>query len=51
MVFNVVVLAGDGIGPEVMSKALKVLKAIGQKFQVGFELLPRQLNIAEIVIP
>jgi len=30
---NIAVLAGDGIGPEVIDQALKVVKAIGQKYQ------------------
>ncbi|MEI6350187.1 MAG: 3-isopropylmalate dehydrogenase [Verrucomicrobiota bacterium] len=34
--FKVAVLAGDGIGPEVMVQALRVLKAVGVKF--GFDL-------------
>ncbi len=35
--FRVAVLAGDGIGPEVMREALKVLRAVEQKFPVRFE--------------
>jgi 3-isopropylmalate dehydrogenase len=38
--FNIAALAGDGIGPEVMREAVKVLRAIGNKF--GFT-----LNITE----
>ncbi len=34
--YKIAVLAGDGIGPEVMTEALKVLAAVSQKF--GFEL-------------
>lgn len=34
--FNIAVLAGDGIGPEVMREAIKVLRAAGEKF--GFTL-------------
>lgn len=33
MNMNIAVLAGDGIGPEVVDQALKVVKAIGQKYQ------------------
>ncbi len=36
-VFNVAVLPGDGIGPEVMAEALRVLDAVEQKFGVKFE--------------
>lgn len=34
--YNIAVLAGDGIGPEVMVEALKVLNAIEQKFALKF---------------
>lgn len=33
---RIVVLAGDGIGPEVTAEAEKVLQAIGQKFGHNF---------------
>jgi 3-isopropylmalate dehydrogenase len=36
-VFNVAVLPGDGIGPEVMAEALRVLDAVEKKFGVKFE--------------
>jgi 3-isopropylmalate dehydrogenase len=35
--YKVAVLAGDGIGPEVMEQALKVLDATGKKFGFGLE--------------
>ena len=31
--FNIAALAGDGIGPEVMREAIKVLRATEQKFK------------------
>ena len=34
---KIAVLPGDGIGPEVMQEALKVLKAVGSKFDFTFE--------------
>ncbi len=34
---HIAVLAGDGIGPEVMKEALKVLSVIEKKYQVAFE--------------
>jgi 3-isopropylmalate dehydrogenase len=34
--FNVAALAGDGIGPEVMREAIKVLRALEQKFPARF---------------
>jgi 3-isopropylmalate dehydrogenase len=36
--FKVAVLPGDGIGPEVMAEAIKVLEAVEGKFDVSFEL-------------
>ena len=36
MTQNIAVLAGDGIGPEVMTEALKVLAAIEQKYALHF---------------
>ena len=38
--FKVAVLAGDGIGPEIMKQGLKVLHVIEEKRPVKFELLP-----------
>lgn len=35
--YKIAVLPGDGIGPEVMAEAIKVLAAIEQKFGVKFE--------------
>ncbi|BCA79841.1 3-isopropylmalate dehydrogenase [Desulfuromonas sp. AOP6] len=35
--FKVAILPGDGIGPEVMAEALKVLDAVEQKFNLHFE--------------
>ena len=32
---HVVVLAGDGIGPEIMAEAVKVLSAVNEKFALG----------------
>jgi len=36
--FNIVVTAGDGIGPEVVAEAVKTLLAIGKKYNHTFEL-------------
>ena len=35
--FKIAVLPGDGIGPEVMAEAIKVLYAVERKFEVTFE--------------
>ena len=37
--FNVAALAGDGIGPEVMREAIKVLRAVETKFSLRFRRL------------
>ncbi len=34
--YNIAVLSGDGTGPEVMKEALKVLRAVGKKFDIEF---------------
>lgn len=34
--YNIAVLGGDGIGPEVVSEGIKVLDAIGKKFDIKF---------------
>jgi len=38
MEFSVAVLPGDGVGPEVITQALKVLQAMGEKFGHSFRL-------------
>jgi len=38
MKFDVAVLPGDGIGPEVITQALRVLQAVGEKFGHSFHL-------------
>jgi 3-isopropylmalate dehydrogenase len=38
MEFNVAVLPGDGIGPEVITQALKILQTVGEKFGRSFHL-------------
>ena len=38
MEFNVAVLPGDGVGPEVTNQALNVLQAVGEKFEHSFHL-------------
>jgi len=46
--FNVAVLPGDGIGPEIMGEAIKVLKAVGKKFNVEFVLAEALVGGASI---
>jgi 3-isopropylmalate dehydrogenase len=38
MKFAIAVLPGDGIGPEVMTQALKVLQVVGERFRHSFHL-------------
>ena len=37
MKFNIATLPGDGIGPEIIEQAVKVVKAIGEKMDIQFE--------------
>src|SRR2546422_3259458 len=37
---KIVLLAGDGVGPEVMREAVKVLKAVESAYGVSFDLVP-----------
>jgi len=46
--FRVAVLAGDGIGPEVMVEALAVLDVVGKKFGIGFDFTERPVGGAGI---
>ena len=38
MAFSILVLPGDGIGPEVIAEGVKVLEAVGRQFGHGFNL-------------
>ena len=35
---QILILPGDGIGPEIMAEAVKVLEVANSKFDLGFEL-------------
>lgn len=35
---KILILPGDGIGPEIMAEAVKVLKVASEKFDLGVEL-------------
>ena len=35
--FNLAVIAGDGIGPEVVAQGIKVLDVVASKYQVKFD--------------
>ena len=34
--YNVALLKGDGIGPEIVESAVAVLEAVGKKFDIAF---------------
>ena len=36
--FKIVTISGDGIGPEVVKQAVKVLKAVSAKYNISFEI-------------
>ena len=46
--FNIAVLAGDGIGPEVMREAIKVLRATGKQFSFALNLTEAPVGWAGI---
>jgi 3-isopropylmalate dehydrogenase len=48
MNFNLVVLPGDGVGPEVVAEAVKVLQAVGKKYGHRFDLDERLVGGAAI---
>ena len=48
MDFNLIVLPGDGVGPEVVDEAVKVLKAIGKRYGHNFNLNIRLVGGAAI---
>lgn len=35
--YKVALLPGDGIGPEIIAEAVKILKAVGEKYNIGFQ--------------
>jgi 3-isopropylmalate dehydrogenase len=46
--YNIAALAGDGIGPEVMREAIKVLRAVEKKFALGFSITEAPVGWAGI---
>jgi len=46
--YKVAALAGDGIGPEVMREAIKVLRAVEQKFPLSFQITEAPVGWAGI---
>lgn len=48
MMYKIAVLPGDGIGPEIMPEALKVLEAVGDKFGLEFQFIEALVGGAAI---
>lgn len=48
MEYKIAVLPGDGIGPEIMEQAIKVLKAVGKKFKHQFKFTEAPVGAAAI---
>lgn len=48
MNYNIVVLAGDGIGPEITNGAIEVLKAVGKKYNHTFSFNHQKIGIEAI---
>jgi 3-isopropylmalate dehydrogenase len=48
MNFKIALLAGDGIGPEIVEQAVKVLKAIGTKYNHDFQFTEARVGAAAI---
>ncbi len=46
--FSIVVLPGDGIGPEVTEQAVRVLQSIGRRFEHTFHLTHAMVGVAAI---
>lgn len=45
---KILVLPGDGIGPEIIREAVKVLELVSEKYSLGFELVEGELGGAAI---
>src|SRR5262245_6794947 len=45
--FRIAVLAGDGIGPEVIDEGLRVLHAVERKFDLRFDCVPASIGATE----
>ena len=46
--YKIALLRGDGIGPEIVDSAVRVLKAVGENFSIGFEFTPYLIGGAAI---
>ncbi len=46
--YKIGLLRGDGIGPEIVDSAVRVLEAVGKKYQIGFTFTPYLIGGAAI---
>src|SRR5260370_30722462 len=46
--FSIAVLPGDGIGPEVIAQAVRVLEAVGERFDLCFDFAPYPIGAAGV---
>ena len=46
--YNIALLRGDGIGPEIVDSAVRVLKAVGEKYSLSFAFTPYLIGGAAI---
>ncbi|MCX6149875.1 MAG: 3-isopropylmalate dehydrogenase [Ignavibacteriales bacterium] len=44
MKFNITLLPGDGIGPEVTASAVKIIKLVGEKFNIEFNFIEKLIG-------
>src|SRR5687768_12337594 len=48
--YSIAVLPGDGIGPEVIAQAVRVLEAVGERFELRFELHTLPVGAAAVAV-
>ena len=48
--YNIALLAGDGIGPEIMTEAVKVLRVIEARNDVTFSLTDAPFGGADLLV-
>ncbi|MBO7297589.1 MAG: 3-isopropylmalate dehydrogenase, partial [Clostridia bacterium] len=46
--YNIALLRGDGIGPEIVDSAVRVLQAVGEKYGIDFAFTPYLIGGAAI---
>src|SRR2546425_10029082 len=46
--FSIAVLPGDGIGPEVIAQAVRVLEAVGERFDLCFDFATYPIGAAGV---